>query len=201
MSSAARIFLRRGIASEECTHTKSKRFAFSSTCLLSSLNFPAPKMIRLAVANSKENIVFTPLFAWSPKSPDFEIPTTGVVGLHYLQIFVAGKDVCIFDSLSGFSHHRHDLITPALVMSCLFMNGRSLHCFIDFDQDKLRWVICLLDHLKARNPCFLHAIAGILNGCLLESFDEFRFDTYMNKDNLHSLLLIKSLWFQLLGLL
>jgi hypothetical protein len=51
--------LTRGIASDEWPCTKRTCLVFSPIWLLNSLSFPAPKMIRLAVANSKENIVDT----------------------------------------------------------------------------------------------------------------------------------------------
>src|SRR5690242_19953618 len=83
-----RVSFTRGIASEECPCTKSTRFVCSAICLLNSFSFLTPKTIRLAVANSKENMALYP--AGSPKrcpervegSPDFErekVPTTGVV--------------------------------------------------------------------------------------------------------------------------
>jgi hypothetical protein len=48
----------------------------------------------------------------------------------------------------------------------------------------------LLDDIEARDPCFLYAIAGILDAGLFECFNEFWFDMYMNKDDLHVLLLL-----------
>src|ERR1051326_5901911 len=51
-----RVSFTRGIASEECPCTKSTRFVCSAICLLNSFSFLTPKTIRLAVANSKEDI-------------------------------------------------------------------------------------------------------------------------------------------------
>src|ERR1043166_6779749 len=51
------IFLTRGIASEEYPRTRSTRVGSRSICFPSSLTFPAPKMIRVAVANSKEDMI------------------------------------------------------------------------------------------------------------------------------------------------
>src|SRR5512138_2323004 len=122
MPAADRISRTRGIASEEPACTSSRRSISLSICLLSSFSFPAPKMIRFAVANSKENIV--------------------------LLVSICREDVGEFDSLPRFCHHLHDVITPALVMRRFFMCGGCLGCFIDLDQDESRGVIGLLNDVK-----------------------------------------------------
>src|SRR5512133_1719188 len=100
---------KRGMASEECPHAKSRRLLLPSSKLLNSFNFPAPKRIRLAVANSNESIA--------------------------LPVFVGGEEVCIFDSLSGFSHHICNGVAPTRVMSCFLMCCGRIRRFIDFHED------------------------------------------------------------------
>src|SRR5215216_1631719 len=150
-------------AYDERPRTKRRRLAPSSICFPNSFSFPAPKMIWSAVANSREYIV--------------------------LPACVSREDVGVFDTVSRLSQHLCGGVAPARIMCGLFVRGRSIRCFIDFNKDELGWVICLLDYIKACNARFLHTIAGILNGCLLEGLYKFRFDIHMNMDDLHFLLL------------
>src|SRR6266498_590976 len=87
--------------------------------------------------------------------------------------------------MPGFSDHFRDSVSPAGVMDGLFVRSRSILCFIEFDQNKFCWIICLLNYIKARNSWFLHAIVSILNGHLLEIFYKFGLDIYMNMDDQH----------------
>src|ERR1043165_1522362 len=100
-----RVSFTRGMASEERPCTKSTCFVFSSNCLLNSLSFPAPKRIRLAVANSKEDI----FLALMKRSQSLQTLSARkfqrLESLTPLPVGIFGEDIRILDSVPGFSEH------------------------------------------------------------------------------------------------
>src|SRR5215216_2092346 len=95
------------------------------------------------------------------------------------------KDVGVADALPGLCHHLHHGVAPKLVVRCLFMSGGRLDGSIDFHEHEFGGILGLLKDVKAYIPCLLNALGCILKGRLFERFDKFRFDMYMNMDDVH----------------
>lgn len=59
---------------------------------------------------------------------------------------------------------------------------------VNFYQHKARRIVGLLDHIKARDAGFLHAVARILDTRRFKGFDVFRFGVAKHMHNIYGLI-------------
>src|SRR2546429_1671697 len=140
-----------------------------------SRSAPAPKMIRVAVANSKR-IVLLPRCTHTASAARKALPA-GIVR----------KYVGEFHARARFGHHRRHGIAPFGVMRSLFVCRRRVRVAIDFDEHETVWVVRVLDDIKAGNARFLDAVARVLECGLPERLDALRFHMNLDMDDQHDL--------------
>lgn len=107
---------------------------------------------------------------------------------YFIQILflsICRKYIGIFDAVSRFGHHIGYGFAPFFVVVGFLVPGGILFGAIDFDQDKPRRIILLLEDIEASNAGFLTAMKSIFDGSGSERFNLIRFDMHKNMNNQH----------------
>src|SRR5664279_154464 len=123
---------------------------------------PSPKMICVAVANSKRT---------------------------FLPALRIGKNCVESGPLARLSHHVRHRIPPLRVMSGFSVCGCSIRRAIGLDQHEFRFVVLLLDYIEARDTRFLNAVASILDRGPPELCDRLGFYLHMHMNDKHQMCL------------
>jgi len=100
-------------------------------------------------------------------------------------------NVSVFNTCARLGHHILDGITPFLIVRRFLVPGRIIWSAVDFDQDKARRVVLLLEDIESRDTRFLYAVTGVLNGGGPEGFNPIGLNMGKNMDYKHNILLFK----------
>jgi hypothetical protein len=123
------------------------------------LRLPAPKMIRVAVANSKILFLSPPI--------------------------VIGKDVCVFHAAAGLGHHVAYRIPPLLIMLGLPVPAVILRGSIHLQQHEPGRIVALLKEVEASDAGLTNAVGSIFQCCLTKGIDTTGVDVDMDVHDVH----------------
>jgi len=104
----------------------------------------------------------------------------GVAQAGVLPPGVAWEHVAEFHAGAWLSHHGGDGVAPKLIVSGLLVCCGRLRRSVDFDEDKPRRIVDLLDDIEAGDAWFPDRLPGVLLARGLEGFDVLRL--YVNSD-------------------
>src|SRR5208282_5495961 len=165
--------------------TTNARLPNSLAMAPASHSVPAPKMIFVAVVNSKR--IFNQKVGRASSRAALDLGRSGssAASPHRSPLLVLGKNLVELYAETRLGHHRRHRLAPDRIMLRFLVRGGGLGVPINLHQHEPRRIVLLLQNVEAQDTRLQQTQARVEARRLRERLHRIRFDMNMNLDHKH----------------